>query len=359
MVNTVVRTLTVGLLMAERDGGSARRRRERRLRSFLRHERMTVRMELAAALHHSSFRGAGPVAHHAPRSQKTVNCREGAVYFELFDEDTAGLRPTGLVEPRGPLEGVLQRIVEQIVDPVPLVPMLHDVMPQMVEQLVDLLAPLDFPVAEQVIEVPKVSSPTRCPRTVLSVPQTAEQLVEVPTVLSVAFLQQRTAEQIVGFPVPGHEGGDRGGLQGLSQGQGSTAVCGAEHVGTPVPRGGDFHCLSQGQGSSSFCGADHVGIPVPLGRVGNRGLQGFTRGQSSAVSTGEQTIGAARGGLHFGTVLVASGDMRPGVIKTDDGQRFRFQSPSWFRIPVGRRVAFRAEEGDGVTAAFHVYCWDG
>ena len=60
VVNTVVRTLTVGLLMAERDGGSARRRRERQLRSFLRHERMTVRMELAAALHHSAYKGAGP-----------------------------------------------------------------------------------------------------------------------------------------------------------------------------------------------------------------------------------------------------------------------------------------------------------
>ena len=49
--------------------GSARRRRERRLRSFLRHERMTVRMELAAAMHHSSFRGAGPETYDAPRSQ--------------------------------------------------------------------------------------------------------------------------------------------------------------------------------------------------------------------------------------------------------------------------------------------------
>ena len=37
--------------MADLAGGAARRRRERRLRSWLRHERMTVRMELAAALH--------------------------------------------------------------------------------------------------------------------------------------------------------------------------------------------------------------------------------------------------------------------------------------------------------------------
>ena len=45
--------------MAELSGqpsGAARRRRERRLRSMLRHEQQTVRMALAAALHHS----AGP-----------------------------------------------------------------------------------------------------------------------------------------------------------------------------------------------------------------------------------------------------------------------------------------------------------
>ena len=61
-------------------------------------------------------------------------------------------------------------------------PMLHDVVPQMVEQLVDFLAPLDFRVAEQVIEVPKIVCPPCAARTVLRAPQTAEQLVEVPTV---------------------------------------------------------------------------------------------------------------------------------------------------------------------------------
>ena len=57
--------------MADLAGGATRRRRERRLRSWLRHERMTVRMELAAALHHS----AGPVTNDAVRSQKTVSSR--------------------------------------------------------------------------------------------------------------------------------------------------------------------------------------------------------------------------------------------------------------------------------------------
>ena len=41
----------VAIMSGERDAGSARRRRERRLRSWLRHERMTVAAELSAALH--------------------------------------------------------------------------------------------------------------------------------------------------------------------------------------------------------------------------------------------------------------------------------------------------------------------
>ena len=50
-------------------------------------------MELAAALHHSAYKGAGPETNDALRSQKTVNSREEAVFFELCDEDTAKWRP--------------------------------------------------------------------------------------------------------------------------------------------------------------------------------------------------------------------------------------------------------------------------
>ena len=38
----------------ERDSGAARRRRERRLRSWLKHEQQTVRTVLAETFHHSS-----------------------------------------------------------------------------------------------------------------------------------------------------------------------------------------------------------------------------------------------------------------------------------------------------------------
>ena len=92
--------------------------------------------------------------------------------------------------------------------PVPLVPLLYNSEPQLDEQLVDFLAPLDFRVAEQVIEVPKIVCPPRAARTVLRAPQTAEQLVEVPTVLSYSSLQQLIVEQIVDIPAPGRARGE-------------------------------------------------------------------------------------------------------------------------------------------------------
>ena len=62
--------------MAERDAGgvgSAQRRRERRLRSMLRHERQSVAMALAEALHHSS----------GPSTKKVVERREGSEEMEV------------------------------------------------------------------------------------------------------------------------------------------------------------------------------------------------------------------------------------------------------------------------------------
>ena len=63
-----------GRPMADR-GGAAKRRRERRLRSWLRHERMTVAAELSAALHHS--RDGGQVMYDGLRAQKTDSAADG------------------------------------------------------------------------------------------------------------------------------------------------------------------------------------------------------------------------------------------------------------------------------------------
>ena len=68
----------------------AKRRRERRLRSMLRHERQTVYMELAAALHHSC--DGGRETNYRPRAPKTE--RPGV----LADPEPQGQerpRPTG------------------------------------------------------------------------------------------------------------------------------------------------------------------------------------------------------------------------------------------------------------------------
>ena len=69
--------------------GAAWRRRQRRLRSMLRHERQTVRMELAAALHHSW--GGGLETHESLRAQKTASAGP-AEFYELFSDDG---RPAG------------------------------------------------------------------------------------------------------------------------------------------------------------------------------------------------------------------------------------------------------------------------
>ena len=173
---------------------------------------------------------------------------------------------------------------------------------QMVEKLVevDTFFRLSLPaVVEQVIDVPKLALPgCAVQRAALSEPQLVEQLVEVPTVLSYSLLQQRTAEQTIDIAVPRRGGGARGGLQGFSQGQGSTAVCGAESVDTPAPHGrsggarGGLPGLSQGQGSTAVCGADNVVSPVPHGRAGGArgGLHGLSQGQGSTAVCGADNV---------------------------------------------------------------------
>ena len=88
--------------------------------------------------------------------------------------------------------------------------------PQVVDNVMDAFRFLDQPMTEQVIEVPRISCPPCPSRSQVPVPLSAEELVEVPTVLSHSLLQQRTAEQFIDVAVPRRGGGARGGLQGLS-----------------------------------------------------------------------------------------------------------------------------------------------
>ena len=61
-------------------------------------------------------------------------------------------------------------------------------------------------------------------------PQMAEQLMEVPTIVSFFSLQQPTVEQIVDIPVPGR-GGELGGLRGL---QSSNSVFWSRSPSLPI-----------------------------------------------------------------------------------------------------------------------------
>ena len=131
-----------------------------------------------------------------------------------------------------------------------------------VEALQDTLRILDFPIAEQVIEVPKISC-SPCPsRSLVPDPQSAEQLVEVPTVLSPTRIALQIAEQIVSIPAP------RGRVQGFLPQQSSTATTSylerisertvEQIVDFPSSGGG------LGQGSSSSVGPADEDFPVKV-----------------------------------------------------------------------------------------------
>ena len=173
----------------------------------------------------------------------------------------AAERPAPLLEVL-PQVWVQRRTVEQIVDPVLVVPMLHVFVPQMVEQLVDILAPLDFRVAEQVIDVPKMLCPPRAARTVLREPQTVDQLVEVPTIVSWSLLLQRIMEQHVDIPVAGGGGRSWWFARFSSRTEFNIATWSQER------------CIRLSGGVEQ----------IAVSRVGD-GLQDFLPGQSSASSS--------------------------------------------------------------------------
>ena len=243
--------------------GAARRRRERRLRSWLKHERQSVAMALSEYKHPSS-RGqrkdrAGEEGHRdeyeAPRREKPPPPK--------------GSRLPCLGEARGPQAQVQNHTMEQLADVVPMVQILD--VPQMVEELLEVFRLLDtqMPV-EQAVAVPKISLDRIPQRSADLVPQMVEQLVDVPTVLSLSSLQQ-TAEQIVDILVP--RGRDRR-RQGFLPGQSSTAA-----------------------------GVQNVDIPV------RGGLRGFLPGQSSTQRAVEQLVDSSSGGLqdfHLGQGSTAS-----------------------------------------------------
>ena len=169
-------------LHGERETGAAKRRRERRLRSWLERERQTVRVVLAETFHHSSapfppkFKEelvGRHEQHDALRRQKTARTTVATHFLsstmvargpELFslEEEPGGGRPTPLSEVAG-WQGRLERHnMEDLGSVCPFVQILDLPVPQTVDCVEDALRILDRPMAEQVIEVPKISC-SPCP----------------------------------------------------------------------------------------------------------------------------------------------------------------------------------------------------
>ena len=105
--------------------------------------------------------------------------------------------------------------MEQLADIAPMVQILYSPVPQTSEQLLEVFRLLDtqMPV-EQAIAVPKISLDRIPQRSFVLTPQSAEQLVEVPTVLTPTRIALQIAEQIVATPVP--HGRVHGSLPGQS-----------------------------------------------------------------------------------------------------------------------------------------------
>ena len=193
---------------------AAQRRRQRRLRSWWRHEQQSIAAALATSQHRSALRGqkkaragegdfelnfAAKIRRHPPPQAA------GTVYYPMDVDDVPaarGSRPDRLSAVSGPQERVPRRIVEHIVDIVPVVQLLHVPAPQTVDSVVAVLKILDksLPDVEQVIEVPKILQHTVSQRSSLQEPQLAEQLVDVPAPSPALAPVPQTEHQLVEVP---------------------------------------------------------------------------------------------------------------------------------------------------------------
>ena len=166
--------------------------------------------------------------------------------FSLEEEPSGGL-PAPLSEVAGRQGKVERHVVEDLGELAPLVQILDLPVSQMVDNVLDALRIPERPMVVKVIEVPKISC-SQCPsRSPKPEPQTAEQLVEVPTVLSPTRIALQIAEQFVDTPVPQGRGGKRR-VQGSLPEQSTTAQTVDQIVDIPSSGGG------LGQGSSSSAG---------------------------------------------------------------------------------------------------------
>ena len=175
------------------------------------------------------------------------------MYYRMDDDgDVLAARPPPLVEVR-PQSGVQRHTAELIIETFVLVQVLDVPVPQMGNQVMEVLQKIEMETPEQVIAVPTISL-DRIP-----------QRSAAPTIVSFSSLQQRTVEQIIDIPVPRRGGGGgRRGLQGLRPGQKSTARFVEQNVDIPVPAGGLHDLPDPGSSRSPVVSRDERGEGVFL-----------------------------------------------------------------------------------------------
>ena len=90
--------------------GAAQRRKQRRLRSWWRHEQQSIAAALATSLHQSSRGQMARAGEEESKLNYTAAVRKTPppqlVLFSLYDEEPGGRRPASLAEPPGPQERV-------------------------------------------------------------------------------------------------------------------------------------------------------------------------------------------------------------------------------------------------------------
>ena len=178
-------------------------------------------------------------------------------------------------------------------------------------------------------EVPKIILENIPVRTAVRDTQLAEQLVEVPTIVSLSSLQM-IMEQTVDIPVPGG-GGRLAGLQGFLPGQSSTALTVAQIVDNPAP-GGGIQGFRPGQ-SSSASFSSRAGVHENADEPGEWVFRTFPRPKKSARVTRHSSARVSR---QSGSSTLSSHQMaraaRPQDI-TDEGKIFREDDEKiWVRL---------------------------
>ena len=205
--------------MADRDSGASMRRRQRRLRSWWRHERRSIAAVLATVSHHSLYKvGTANAALLGQKIGTSIGVGPAEFLRSFRTMAGRGQRPASMLEPLVTGEGLAAAASGTSSSRLSMLLCCRwwNSCRTSSSSFARLLLPSRLSKCPRFCSRTKTRSAERCAN-----PQLAELLVEVPTILH--FLKQT-----VDNPVPGARVRRRGDLQGFHTGQGSAAPLGAE-----------------------------------------------------------------------------------------------------------------------------------